>query len=117
MKELDEKIDLTIGESTVINGNVESKGSIRIDGALNGDVNCGGMVVIGDKGSVSGNVIANKGVIGGKVIGNLDIKDYLELNGTAHIQGDINSNILQIDKGAIFNGQCTMGKKEKKIQQ
>jgi cytoskeletal protein CcmA (bactofilin family) len=115
MKETNEKIDLTIGEITIINGNLNSKGSVRIDGKVKGDITCDGMIIIGEKGNIEGNINAAQGIIGGKVNGNIITKDYLELNGTSTLTGDVDTNIFQIDKGAVFNGNCIMGKnKEQK---
>ena len=116
MKDANEKIDLTIGNDSKITGNLNSKGSIRIDGEIIGDITCVGMIIIGDKGKVKGNISASQGIIGGVIEGNLKLKHYLELNSTAKITGDIESELLQVDKGAIFNGHCVTGAAIKKIE-
>ncbi|MCD6579530.1 polymer-forming cytoskeletal protein [bacterium] len=116
MKDVDEKIDLTIGNDSKITGDLKSKGSIRIDGEIIGNINCVGMIIIGDKGSIKGNITASQGVIGGTIEGNLKLKNYLELNSTAKVFGDIEAELLQIDKGAVFNGKCITGPISKKIE-
>ncbi|MCK5600128.1 polymer-forming cytoskeletal protein [bacterium] len=110
MKDVNEKIDLTVGTDTKITGNLESKGSIRIDGHVNGSIECNGMLIIGEKGWIKGDIRASKGIIGGKVKGNITINDYLELNATSNVEGDVSTTLLQVDKGANFNGNCIMGK-------
>ena len=114
MKGHEDKIDLTVGESTKLDGDITSKGSIRIDGSVKGNIESSNLVIIGEKGKINGNITADKGIIGGNIKGNISISDYLELNPTAKIKGDISAKVLQVDKGAEFNGNCLMGKQPEK---
>ena len=46
-----------IGAGTVITGDIQSKGDIRVDGTLKGSVNTSGKVVLGKDGVIEGDVV------------------------------------------------------------
>lgn len=48
-----------IAPGTEITGNIDSKGDIRVDGVLNGNISTTGKVIIGTAGKVNGDVQAN----------------------------------------------------------
>lgn len=98
-----------IGKGTLITGDLESSGDIRIDGILKGNLRCGGKILIGPDGLVEGDISGNQGDILGAVKGHISMKGLLYLHGTADIQGDIHAGQLQIDATVSFNGQCRMG--------
>ena len=52
-KKMKESIN-TIGVGTIINGDITSKGDIRVDGTLKGSINTSGKVVLGKEGAVEG---------------------------------------------------------------
>ncbi len=102
-----------IGVGTTIKGDIETEGSIRIDGVLKGNIQAKGKLVMGAESSVEGDIIAENADIEGKVTGNLQIKQRLELKSTAKVTGDIRTKRLVIDEGAIFEGACYMGEGSK----
>ena len=56
-----------IGTGTVITGNIECAGDIRIDGILKGDLFCNAKVLIGAEAVIEGNVTGRTGNILGRV--------------------------------------------------
>ena len=60
-----------LGEGTYVEGTVEAKGSIRIDGRVKGAVRAGDTLTIGAKGEVSGEIHARMAVVGGKIDGDI----------------------------------------------
>lgn len=99
----------TIGEGTIIKGDVESKGDIRVDGTLKGSVNTSGKVVLGKEGVIEGDVICNSADIAGTVNAKITVSQLLLLKTTAKLNGDIIANKLSIEPGAAFTGSCSMG--------
>jgi cytoskeletal protein CcmA (bactofilin family) len=104
------KIDTVVGSKTRIKGDVKSSGAIRIDGRVEGSVNSGDGVIIGDSGTVHGNVRCKDAVVGGKIEGNLYVKNKVELLRTAHVQGDISYGRLLMEEGVQFDGRCARDK-------
>ena len=55
----------TIGAGTIVTGDIQSKGDIRLDGILKGSVNTSGKVVLGKEGIIEGDVVCNSADISG----------------------------------------------------
>ena len=98
-----------IGAGTVITGNIESKGDIRIDGTLKGNVSCKAKILIGPEGKVEGDITGQQADILGTVLGRIKMSGLLHLHGKANVEGDIHAAKLQIETTVSFNGQCHMG--------
>ncbi len=98
----------TISNGTVINGNISANGDFRMDGSLQGNITLNGKLVIGETGTINGNIICQNAYITGKVVGNITVQELLELQSTANVKGDIIINKLSIAPGAIFSGTCRM---------
>ncbi len=97
-----------IGTGTIIEGKLRSRGNIRIDGKINGELFASESVSVGSSGEIEGSVSAKNISIGGKVKGSITVQEKLVLENKAIVSGDIRAAKLVIDEGAIFDGNCTM---------
>lgn len=104
----------TLAAGTSVNGNIITEADFRLDGKVEGDVNCNGKIVIGPKGSVTGNIVSANAEIHGEVFGSIRISAKLVIKSTSCIKGDIFAQIVEIEPNARFNGSCTMSGDEKK---
>ncbi len=98
-----------IAQGTVITGDIESNGDIRIDGSIKGNIRSKARIIIGANALVEGNVQSKDADIFGHVKGHLNITELLQLKNLAVIDGDINTGKLQMEHTVSFNGQCKMG--------
>jgi cytoskeletal protein CcmA (bactofilin family) len=98
----------TIAQDTKIKGNIESNGDIRIDGILEGDLDCKGRVVVGPESKIIGTIRCSSAEILGFVKGEIIVKDLLSLKGTASITGNLTMGKLSVEPGARFVGHCKM---------
>ena len=98
-----------IGAEAAIQGVVSAKGSLRVDGRVDGSVVDGRTLVVGAGGRVEGDVSAEAVVVGGEVRGNINASVQLEILSTGRVHGDIRTPRLMVEEGAIFNGRCEMG--------
>lgn len=98
-----------IGKGTIIRGDLETFGNIRIDGKVHGNVSSKSKVALGDGSYVEGNIHSQNAEISGEVKGKLEVKDVLILKPSAVINGDIFTGKLIVETGATFNGNCQMG--------
>ena len=96
---------------TVVTGTIVTESDFRLDGRIEGDINCKGKIVVGPKGSIKGNIISEHAEILGNVEGTIRIKEKLIFKSAAYIKGDVYSQTLEIEPGANFNGACTMAGK------
>ena len=105
-----------IGKGTIVEGNIETYGNIRIEGKVNGSVKSKSKIALGQSSYVDGNIVAQNAEISGEVKGVVEVSDQLILRPTAVISGDIVTNKLIVESGATFNGGCKMGVAQKKIK-
>jgi cytoskeletal protein CcmA (bactofilin family) len=105
-----------IGSGTVIKGDIISNEAIRIDGTLEGSLISKGKLVIGPTGIVEGEISCQNADIWGVVNGTVTVSELLSLKSSSKLNGDINTNKLSIEPGAVFTGACSMGGKIKDIK-
>lgn len=105
-------IETILGANSQIEGNLVSQGSLRVDGKMHGNVNLKGNLIVGEEGSLEGEVIAKNIVIAGKITGNIKALEKVEINKTGILLGDINSKFVVIEEGSHFTGNCKMELKE-----
>ena len=98
-----------ISQGTVIAGDVETQGDIRIDGKLSGSLVCKGKLVLGETGQIDGDVECVNANVSGTLKATIKVKELLSLQGTAKVLGDIETDKLDVVSGATFTGQCSMG--------
>ena len=98
-----------IGNGTIINGDIQSKSDIRIDGILKGSVKTEGKLVVGSSGVVEGDVFCSDADISGEIKAKITVSKLLSLKSTSKLNGDIITNKLSIEPGASFSGSCSMG--------
>ncbi len=111
----EEKIETIIGQETILQGTIKTKGSIRVDGKLEGGILEASGVIIGVTGQVQGDINAKSVIVGGKVTGNITSTHNLEIKSKAQVYGDIHTAVLSISEGAIFEGHCVMSSEQDKI--
>ncbi len=107
--EVDSSAINIIRTGTEINGDINCKEDIRIDGKLFGNLKSAGKVVIGEGGLVEGTIECAYATIFGDIKGTITVNELLSLKSTANLVGDITTNKLQIEPGANFSGGCKMG--------
>lgn len=105
-----------IGKGTVLEGNIETSGNIRIEGKIIGNLKSKSKVALGNSSMVDGNVSAQNADVEGTVKGRVEIADMLVLKSTAIVHGDISTGKLVVEPGAVFNGTCKMGAAVKDIK-
>jgi cytoskeletal protein CcmA (bactofilin family) len=97
-----------IGVGTEITGDVSTNGDIRIDGLLTGNLKTKGKLVIGETGSIKGEITCKNTVVEGSVNGKITVTELLMMKATSSLKGDINTRRLAIEPGAKFTGNCNM---------
>ena len=97
--------DSVIGAEVEIIGTIKSNGNIRLDGKLEGELQCGGNAILGKNAQVKGNVTATSVSIEGKISGNILANDKIEMKATATVNGDIKARRLSVEDGVTFVGR------------
>lgn len=93
-----------VSSDLTIEGNLNSAGEIQVDGVVHGDIRCKALIV-GVKGSVTGEVTAQTVRMHGAVKGMIRAKSVF-LASTARMSGDVEHESLAIEPGAYMEGHC-----------
>jgi cytoskeletal protein CcmA (bactofilin family) len=98
-----------VGGGTVLSGEATFKGMLRIDGHLTGRVSSEkGTLIVSSGGRVDANIAVATAKINGIVNGDIIASERLELGRSAQVHGNIQTPVLVIEQGAIFEGGCRM---------
>lgn len=97
-----------IAQGTVFKGSIESQGSFRIEGKVIGNITTPGKIVVGKTGYIEGEIECANADFEGQFTGELKVKSLLTLRSTAKIEGDVFTDKLSIEPGAVFNATCSM---------
>jgi cytoskeletal protein CcmA (bactofilin family) len=107
----------TIGRSVVIKGEVSGGEPLYVDGRIEGTINIPeSRVTIGRNGSVAANINAREVVIMGKVTGNIQCSDRLDIRGEGSLVGDVNTQRISVEDGAVLKGSVQVRAAENKVQ-
>jgi len=105
-----------IGRGTIIDGNIKTESSIRVDGAIKGKLICKNTVTVGDGGRIEGDVQAVNAIIGGKIKGKIIVSEKLVLESKSSLVGELKAKKLIIDEGSVFEGTSDMGVSQQPAQ-
>ena len=107
-----------LGPGAIVKGEIQVNGDFRIDGILNGNIQCKGKIVVGPTGKIDGEIQCQNADFSGEVKATVKVTELLTLKETARFSGDITTGKLAIEPGAKFSGTCSMdqgGSKELKF--
>lgn len=97
-----------VGEGTLLEGTIQTKGDIRVSGRIVGKLTVAGKIIVAQEGEVEGELYAANIDIAGHVKGNLKVDERLLLRSTGLVEGDVVTARLVIEEGAVFHGTCKM---------
>ena len=110
-----QSISTLISEGCILDGNLKAPAFARIDGQVTGDVMVDEGLILGEKGSIMGNIITKEMVIYGTVTGNIQTSS-LEIKATGKVSGEIRTQTLSVENGAVYNGSLSMTQNNKLAQ-
>ena len=96
-----------ISEQCQFQGTLDLQGSIRIDGALEGNIDNAKLVTISKTGSMKGDISALGAVIIGKMEGDICVEE-IEILAESTLKGNIRTKSILIEKGAKVNATITV---------
>ena len=102
----DVSINTIIGPGSFIRGGLKISGFIRIDGDIEGNLETGGRVIVGENARIRGNVQAQQIIVGGVIQGDIIASEYVTILSSGMVLGDILTKKLQVADAVILNGHC-----------
>jgi cytoskeletal protein CcmA (bactofilin family) len=91
-----------------VSGDIDTLGSLRIDGRLIGVIRRADTVVLGVGATMTGDVCAREVIVGGSLTGNVHATERVELQPTAIVTGDITTQVVLVQEGGVVNGRVEM---------
>lgn len=108
-------VNTIIGEDCSFEGRLNSRGSIRVDGIIKGEICVENNLYVGDKGKVQGDIKGNSVFIAGEVYGNVYVVEQLRISSSGKLYGDVNVKTFILDEDAMFEGNCKMHKQQETV--
>ncbi len=103
------EINALLGRGTEFEGVLAFEGRVRIDGRFSGRIHSDGILVLGDGAEVQAEVEVGTLIVrGGTLRGNVIARQLIEIHAEGRVHGDIAAPQIDIDKGSVFEGKCTM---------
>jgi cytoskeletal protein CcmA (bactofilin family) len=101
-----------VAEGVEVEGDVVFRGGLRIDGRVRGKVSgrsgdgeAPALLVLSHSGRIEGRVHCGNALINGTVDGDVEVEHYVELQAGARVTGTLRYRQLQVDVGAVVQGQ------------
>ncbi len=99
-----------LGTGTQIKGDITATTDLHIDGRIEGDIDCAGLVQ-GEASEIHGAIAAKSARLAGSLHGSISGGEVVILK-TAHIHGDVQYDSLTIEPGAKVEGRLTLRQAE-----
>lgn len=97
-----------IAPSAEVRGDIQFAGGLHVQGKVVGNISVsrdGGRLVVGETGSVEGEIRVPRVVINGRVKGDVYATEHLELAEKAVVEGNVYYTMIEMVMGARVNGK------------
>ncbi len=98
-----------IAVGMTVRGDLESNGTVKVEGTVEGHVRAKNQVLVAKGGVVDGDIDAREAVIGGQANGAIRALERVEIQSGAIVNGDITTRRILVAEGASLNGLIRMG--------
>jgi cytoskeletal protein CcmA (bactofilin family) len=105
-----DELSAYLDEFSVVEGTGTFTGTAMLNGKFKGLIQSSDTLIVGDKGVINADISGGSVLIRGEVVGNVVASERLELRGGARLVGDVETPVLVVDDGVVFEGHCRMTK-------
>jgi len=103
-----------VDSGCTIRGELEFSNSFRVDGLVEGTVRSRSELVIGEDGTVDGEIDVARCLVGGQVRGTIKASEKVVLHASAKVFGEIHAPAVVMEDGAFLEGKVDMAAGAKK---
>ena len=97
-----------VGKDVQFKGVITYSGTVRIDGALDGEIHTDGGLLVGPEAVIKAKVTAGAVVCHGHITGDIEATSQIVLCAPAVVEGSLTTPVLSMEEGVIFNGTLEM---------
>ena len=105
-------VNALLGRGSEFDGKLTFEGTVRIDGKFTGEIFSDGTLIVGEGARVKAEIAVDTVIVQGEVIGNIRAVGGVELHAPGRLRGNIQTQGLVVQKGAVFDGNCVMEGRE-----
>jgi cytoskeletal protein CcmA (bactofilin family) len=103
-----DRIEVSVGPTASINGDLECDGIVKIDGVYQGSIKTVSNVIITEKGRVDAHIEAQNVSVSGQAKGSIVAKGRLEILSTGKVWADVTVTSFLLDDGGKLHGGLKM---------
>ncbi len=97
-----------LDEGSEIEGKYTFTGTVLLNGKFQGEIASPDTLIIGERGVVNATVRAGTLLVNGELVGNVYASERVEMTGKARVFGDLESPVIVLEEGVMFEGHCRM---------
>lgn len=101
-------INAFLGAGAVFEGQLHFKGMVRVDCQFTGVIRSEGVLILGEKARVDGEIHVEQLISNGRITGNVTARNRVTLQKNSSLQGNLATPYLDVEEGAILEGQVLM---------
>jgi tetratricopeptide (TPR) repeat protein len=105
-------LDSYIGKNVRLKGVLHFKGSLMVDGEIEGEVITHDTLIVGKNGNVNADIRGGLIINRGKINGNVTAEKVMAFHANSILSGNITAPSVFIEEGAVFQGSCQMPRVE-----
>jgi len=109
-------LNALLGRGSEFEGKLTFEGTVRIDGKFTGTIITNDVLVVGEGAKIAAEITCGTVIVHGEVSGNIKARSMVELHHPARMRGNVETPILMVEKGVVFEGQTKMEGVEKAPQ-
>lgn len=100
-----------ISQGIRIKGEITGSEDLFVDGSVEGKLNlANGSLTVGPNGAVKADVTAREVIVRGRVEGKISGRERVQLWSTGHVIGEVQTQRLAIEDGAVLRGKVEAGR-------
>jgi cytoskeletal protein CcmA (bactofilin family) len=103
-----DRIEVTVGPTANIKGDLECDGIVKIDGVYQGSIKTVSNVIVTEKARVDAQIEAQNVSVSGQVKGSVVAKGRLEILSTGKVWADVTVTSFLLDDGGKLHGSLKM---------
>lgn len=97
-----------INASTWVEGTVKSSTDLRVEGQVNGVVECEGVLYVAEGAVIDATVVAGGIIVEGSLSGTILCHGRLEIRASGAVTAEVDTERLVIHEGAVYEGRLRM---------
>jgi len=107
-QESSDNVSAFVGKGVEFKGTITYRGTVKIDGSLDGEIHTEGVLLVGEEAVITAKVTAGTIVCKGKITGEMVAKEKIKLRAPAVISGGVKTPKLSVEDGVLLNGTLEM---------